>query len=208
MSSVTRSHEEIPPRFLIPKIYNPDDWKDTILDHKTFTSEDYNKLPEGSPYQLIGGKLIMTPAPEVYHQQISRNLEFKLHEFVIKNGLGEIFDAPIDVKITENDIYQPDIIFIHKDRMDIIGIKNIKGPPDIVVEILSPSTAYYDLREKYDIYEKSGVKEYWIIDPNSKKIEIFGNKSGKFHLNNEARETGSVSSVVLAGFAVSLSDIF
>lgn len=88
---------------------------------KKYTYEDYAKLPEGAPYQLIGGELIITPAPTPYHQRISRKIEFLLIEYVEKNELGEVFDAPIDVYFEETETYQPDIIFISKERLNIIG---------------------------------------------------------------------------------------
>ena len=81
---------------------------------KKYTYEDYAKLPEGAPYQLIGGELIITPAPTPYHQRISRKIEFLLIEYVEKNELGEVFDAPIDVYFEETETYQPDIIFYFK----------------------------------------------------------------------------------------------
>ena len=197
-----------PGSFLIPRYYDPLEWENVIPDKENYTIEDYEKLPEGSLYQLINGALVMTPAPIVYHQRISRTLGFKLYAFVEKNALGEVFYAPIDVQFSENNVYQPDIVFIHRDREEIIGEKRIEGPPDIVIEILSPSTAYMDLREKYEVYEKCGVREYWIADPKIKKVEVFENINNKFQLNNEARETGTVSSKFLEGFTVELEIIF
>ncbi len=195
-------------KYLIPSIYNPEEWKDVILDKKVYTYNDYKKLPEGAPYQLIGGSLIMTPAPEVYHQEVSGNIQYRIQDFVIKNDLGHVYYSPIDVMFSKTEVYQPDIIFIKKSNKKIIGRKKINGAPDLVVEILSPSTAYFDLREKYRVYEKSGVKEYWIVDPKLKKIEIFENKKKKFYLNNESEKKGRVSSIVLKGLYISLKDIF
>jgi len=208
MQPETSMNDKLKPCFLIPKIYDPDDWRDVLYDQKTYTYEDYKKLPEGAPYQLIGGSLVMTPAPEVYHQEVSGKLEFKLREFVMKNDMGAVYDAPIDVFLGETDVYQPDIIFIHKKNKKIIGRKRIEGPPDMIIEILSPATAYYDLREKYKVYEKCGVSEYWIIDPRQKKIEVYENKDKKYHLTSEAEGKGSVSSKIMGGFTVLLSDIF
>src|SRR6266542_2906772 len=140
---------------------------------KRYTYEDYEKLPEGAPYQLIGGELVMTPSPVPYHQSVSRKIEFELIKFVEEKKLGEVFDAPIDVYLSETETYQPDIIFISKDRLRIIGEKKIEAAPDLVIEILSPSTAYYDLKHKRRIYESSGVREYWIVDPMEKSVEVY-----------------------------------
>ena len=155
--------------FLIPAVYSPAMWEETIQEKEGYTYEDYAKLPEGAPYQLIGGKLVMTPSPTPYHQEISKKIILKLSNFIEERALGHLYYAPLDVYLGERDIYQPDIIFISEERKEIIGPKMIKGAPDLIVEILSASTAYYDLREKFKIYEQNGVNEYWIVDPGLKK---------------------------------------
>lgn len=175
---------------------------------KAYTYEDYERLPEGAPYQLIGGELVMTPSPVPYHQDILRALGYRLVAFVEERSLGKIYYAPLDVYFSETDTYQPDIIFISKERLSIIGEKKIEGSPDLVVEILSPATAYYDLRIKKDTYEKSGVKEYWIVDPIQRTIEILVNKNGRFELVGAAKGEGEVKSTVLEGLSISLKEIF
>jgi len=194
--------------FFIPAIYSPSLWENKIPVKRTYTYEDYTRLPEGAPYQLIGGELIMTPSPMPYHQELSRELGFKLFSFVKENDLGHVYYAPLDVYFSETDVYQPDILFIEKKRSEIIGKTKIEGSPDIVVEILSPSTAYYDLRKKFRIYEKFGVKEYWIVDPELKRIEVYGNENSIYKVISEAENEGSVSSVVLEGFEVELAELF
>ena len=175
---------------------------------KTYTYEDYERLPEGAPYQLIRGELVMTPSPILYHQDILGNIFFKLKKFIEDKNLGKIYIAPIDVYFSETETYQPDIIFITNDRLSIISEKKIEGPPDLVIEILSPATAYYDLRIKKDTYEQSGVKEYWIVDPIQKKIEVFVNKEGKFELFTTATSEGEVKSETLNGFNIALKEVF
>ncbi|MEW6572047.1 MAG: Uma2 family endonuclease [Bacillota bacterium] len=175
---------------------------------KPCTYEDYRKLPEGAPYQLIGGELVLTPAPGTYHQIISMKLGFQMVDFVSKNGLGIVLYAPIDVYLEETETYQPDIIFIAQERMEIIEPARVNGAPDLVVEILSPTTAYYDLRKKYKIYEKSGVKEYWIVDPEEKSVQVFVLKEGKFALDQDVAGQGAVSSRIIEGFTVPLETIF
>ncbi|HLC16333.1 MAG TPA: Uma2 family endonuclease [Thermodesulfovibrionia bacterium] len=180
----------------------------TIDPNKTYTYADYEKLPEGAPYQLIGGKLVMSPSPVTFHQRISRRIEFELVKFVEDRGLGEVFYAPIDVCLSDIDTYQPDIIFIAKERGYIIGQKNIEGAPDLVIEILSPSTECYDLRDKKAVYEKKGVKEYWIVDPSDKCIEVYENSGYGFKLIEKACCDGQIYSRLLHGFYVSLSEVF
>ena len=178
------------------------------FENKNYTYEDYARLPEGSPYQLIGGDLIMVPAPAPYHQRISRKIEFMLLQHVEKNDLGEVFYSPIDVYFSEEDTFQPDIIFILKERSNIIGETKIEGAPDLIIEILSPSTAYYDLGRKYKVYEKAGVKEYWLVHPDRKAIEIYLNSGEKFQLSQAVEEAGIVKSELLEDFEVELGKIF
>jgi Uma2 family endonuclease len=177
-------------------------------DRKQYTYEDYAKLPEGAPYQLIGGELIMTPSPTPYHQIILGRIGFDLTKFIKERKLGEVIYAPMDVYLFETETYQPDIIFISNARLNIIGEKKIESAPDLVVEILSESTAYYDLRHKKRVYEKTGVKEYWIVDPMEKSIEVYENVSGEFKIFAQAIEKGRVNSKLLEGFGVELEKVF
>ncbi len=175
---------------------------------KVYTYQDYEKLPEGAPYQLIGGQLIKTPSLVPYHQDIVRKISIKLSSFIEEKRIGKIYISPLDVCFSDTEIYQPDIIFISKERLHIIGEKNIEGPPDLIIEILSPATAYYDLRVKKDTYEKTGVKEYWIVDPIQHIIEVFQNKNGKFEIIQSVRTEGVVNSVIIPEFNLEAKEIF
>lgn len=175
---------------------------------KQYTYEDYAKLPEGAPYQLIGGELIMTPSPVPYHQIISRKIGFELVKFIEERKIGEVIYAPMDVYLSETETYQPDIIFISNERLNIIGEKKIEAAPDLVIEILSESTAYYDLRHKKRVYEKTGVKEYWIVDPIEKGIEVYENINEGFKIFSQAIEKGNVISKLLDGFEIELEKVF
>jgi len=179
-----------------------------IAPKEIYTYADYALLPEGAPYQLIGGKLVMTPSPIPYHQSISMRLELKLASHVLERNLGMVYDAPLDVYLEETETYQPDIIFIAKERRSIIEPTKINGAPDLVVEILSPSTAYYDLKKKFKVYAKHGVKEYWTVDPLEKSVEVYTGKDGNFNLMQRAEKEGVISSEVVKGFAVEIKDIF
>lgn len=194
--------------YLVPDMYDISTLRSVLPAKDTYTAEDYLKLPQGAPYQLIGGKLIMNPSPIPYHQEISRKLSQKIGSFIEENNLGTLYYAPLDVILGEQEAYQPDIIFISNDNANIIGEKNIQGAPDMVIEILSPETAYYDLREKFRVFEERGVKEYWIVDPGLKKIEIYENQDKKFKIYSEAEGEGVVSSKLLDGLSISLIEIF
>lgn len=208
MSSETVLYPEKTKSFLVPRPYNPRDWDEMILDQHIYTSRDYQNLPEGAPYQLLGGKLVMNPSPFIKHQSLSGLLEYLLRSFVFKHDLGEVFDAPTDVQFSELDIYQPDILFISKARAEIIKTKRICGAPDLIIEILSPSTAYFDLREKFETYEQSGVREYWIVDPERQEIEIYVHHGSSFSRHQKIRTRGEASSELLQGFSISLDLLF
>ncbi|RJQ24722.1 MAG: Uma2 family endonuclease [Peptococcaceae bacterium] len=179
-----------------------------IPQKEVYTYADYALLPEGAPYQLIGGKLVMTPAPTTYHQIISMRLEVKLANFVAEKDLGIILYAPVDVYFEEKETYQPDIVFIARDRLHIIEPAKIKGAPDLVVEILSPSTGYYDLKKKARTYARHGVKEYWVVDPEDKSIEVYMGEEGKFVLNQRVEEEGKIESIIIDGLEMETKEIF
>jgi len=170
------------------------------------TVQDYKELPEGSPYQLIEGELVMSPAPKPVHQIVLGNLFEVFRKFL--KGKGIIIFSPIDVYFDEENAFQPDLIFISKERKDILKEDGVYGAPDLVVEILSPSTAYYDLRKKKEVYERKGVREYWIVDPEMREIEIYVNEDGKFKLVEEAKEKGKIRSKIIDNLEVNLEDIF
>lgn len=134
--------------------------------------EVFKSLPEGTLVQLIENKIIMSPSPIVRHQRISNDINVQLYNFVKQNQLGDVLDAPLDVYLDEQNVFQPDIIFISKVNRGIIQEDGfINGAPDLIIELLSPSTAKYDLNQKKDVYERSGVKEYWIVDPGNKEVQ-------------------------------------
>ncbi len=177
-------------------------------DVKKYTYHDYSKLEEGAPYQLIDGELIMSPSPIVYHQKILLNLIRQLSNYTKKNNMGLILPAPMDVYLEVYETYQPDIIFISNERKNIIGEKKIEGAPDLVIEILSESSAYYDLKHKKNIYEKHNVKEYWIADPIDKSIEVYENKNGSYKLFSRAKEKGIIKSKIFSEAKLKLESIF
>lgn len=180
----------------------------TLVKEKRLSVNYYKILPEGAPYQLIEGELIMTPAPNSRHQMISGNLFKKFSYFVDERKLGILLYSPIDVYLDDENAFQPDIIFISGDRKEIIKEDGIYGPPDLVIEILSPFTAHYDLKEKFRVYERSGVCEYWIVDPEMNSVEIYSNEKEHFSLIAKAEGEGEVKSVLLKGFKLTLEEVF
>ena len=131
------------------------------------TWEDVLRMPDdGNRYECIGGRLYMTPASAIRHQRVSRRLQSSLMRVLADGGHGEVFYAPVLVEFPgTGDRVQPDLLFVSNERRGIIGEKAVRGAPDLVVEIISPSTAHRDRGIKLDLYARRGVREYWIVDP-------------------------------------------
>jgi Uma2 family endonuclease len=142
----------------------------------------YRSLPEGTMAQLIQNQIIMSPAPLDRHQSISMELGYELVDHVKKHKLGTVRYAPYDVYFDTQNAFQPDILFISKERMHLIDKDGLYGAPDLIIEILSPSTAKFDLKDKKDVYEKYGVKEYWIVDPADSQVTGYTLREGSFVL--------------------------
>ena len=171
------------------------------------TSADYMRLPEGTPIQLIAGEFIMSPAALTLHQKISGYLFAKLYQFVTEQSLGEVFHAATDVHVSYQDVYQPDIFFISNAHLFDIEEDGVYGAPDLVIEILSPSTASYDRGSKMDAYQKFGVKEYWIVDPKEKRLDCFVNSPNGFQ-STFSGAGGIVCADVLRDFCVDVKTVF
>ncbi len=173
---------------------------------KVWTYEDYLKLTDDKRYEVINGRLYEMPAPTPLQQAISRRISLVLARF-LKDG--EFFYAPIDVVLGDRYVLQPDIIFISKDRLGIIGEKAIMGSPDLVVEIISPGTVRRDTVVKKEIYERFGVKEYWIVYPEERAVEVWVlSDKGKYDLFSVAEGEGKVKSKVLEGLEIDLKEVF
>jgi Uma2 family endonuclease len=179
-----------------------------IAERETKTAADFARLPEGTRCQLIEGEIIMAPSPVRFHQRIQMKLSALLEEFVESRNLGEVYPAPFDVYLTRKDAYQPDLLFVSNERLHLLANDGMHGAPDIVVEILSPSTAYHDLRRKKDVYEKTGVQEYWVIDPIDKTFECFVHMEGRFQTVFMGKKQGQFCSGVLPEFCIELAKLF
>lgn len=142
------------------------------IERLKFTYEDYLHTPEDKRYELIGGDLIMVPAPGLSHQEVSKNLYEELARHVRQKGKGVVYYSPIDVILSHVDVVQPDIVFVSKERVSILREKGICGAPDLIIEILSPSSEYIDRETKRKLYSRYKVREYWIVDPKSRSIEV------------------------------------
>lgn len=173
-----------------------------------FTYHDYVLLPEGKRYEILEGELFVVPSPGYDHQRIARNLMWRLWEFVRARGLGEVLDAPMDVLLSEEDVVQPDILFVSKPRLGIVTEKNIRGAPDLVVEILSPSTAERDRTLKEKLYHRFGVREFWLVDPAARSVEVKTWAREGFQTEQVFPEGSTLRSPLLDGLSLDLEEIF
>ena len=172
-----------------------------------FTYKDYLLLPEGDRRELIEGDFYVVPAPSIWHQTIVANLGMVLREFAKRNRLGAVLWAPTDVVLSPESVVQPDILFISNERRGIITEDNVSGAPDLVVEILSPSTAERDRELKLTLYARYGVREYWIVDPEDSSVEVMVLEEAG--VGSARRYTsGLVESPLLPGLAVALDEVF
>ena len=174
-----------------------------------WTYHDWLHLPDdGWQYEVIEGVLYMNPAPTTIHQRISGNLEFALRLFVRREQVGWIFDAPTDVYLPGQETpVQPDLLFIAAERQDIIKERGIEGAPDLIVEILSPGTWWQDLRVKLPLYQDTGVRECWIVDPEAKTIKVHILQKGQYALSGHWGPGETVQSQVLVGFEVAVDTV-
>ncbi|HWL94122.1 MAG TPA: Uma2 family endonuclease [Phycisphaerae bacterium] len=150
------------------------------------TYEDFCALPDdGRRYEIIDGDLFMSPSPEIPHQTVVINLAAILHQHVRKEKLGKVLVAPSDVLLGEHDIVEPDIIFISKERLSIVTQKNIQGAPDLLIEVLSPSTSRRDVRDKRNLDARSGVRYYWMLDSHGPRVTELQLTEGEYAVVKE-----------------------
>ncbi len=173
-----------------------------------FTYQDYINTPEDKRYELIDGELILAPAPRRDHQRVQANLGSPLHRFVRSNALGVVYFAPRDVVFSDTEIVQPDLTFISNERMHIDTEAEIWGGPDLVVEILSPSTAARDRTVKQVLYARNGVNEYWLIDVDARTIEVLLLGDHGFEPTATYGEGDTLVSPTLPGFTILVDDVF
>ncbi len=180
-------------------------------DHLKFTYEDYLLFPEdGKRYEIIEGERYVTPAPSTKHQRISRRLLVLLDQYVKDTRKGEVFDAPCDVVLSDLDVVQPDLLYISAARASIITEKNIRGAPDLIIEIVSESTRRTDEVVKRRLYERYGVQEYWIVDPELETVKVYRmSEKGYTRAAELVAESGDhLTSPLLPDLKIPLPEIF
>jgi Uma2 family endonuclease len=176
---------------------------------RSLTYDDLERARETSAdrFELIEGELFVTPAPALRHQDILGNLYVPMRQAVQDPGLGRVYLAPVDVRLAEHTIVQPDLVVVLGDRSRILGQLRIDGAPSLIVEIASPSTSTRDLGIKRDLYARHGVPEYWFTDTDARTMTIFSNpRDGRYH--GETVATDVAVSVTIPGVSVDLAALF
>lgn len=165
------------------------------------TIEEFWALPESMlPIEYINGEIIMAPTPTVRHQAVLRNLFRPLDEFVLRTRIGSIFLSPLDVVLPSGNVVQPDAFFLTNEETESAhAADRVHGAPSFLVEILSPGSIKHDTLTKRELYERNGVREYWIVDPRAKTVAQLVRRGEHFELT-EFKEGDTIRGVVLDGF--------
>ncbi len=172
-------------------------------------SDDLDALPDDlERRELIGGELIVAPSPLVSHQDRLGQLYELFSGWRGIPGVGKPYLAPLDVRLSDRDTVQPDLFFVRWERHDrFVGDRRFDGPPDIVVEVVSPSSRRLDRVRKLALYERAGVPEYWVVDPTDGTLTIHVLRNGRYEAVL-ADADGRMASTVVPGLAISAADLF
>ena len=185
---------------------------DTTRVDRRFTYDDLARLPEdGLRHEIIDGVHFVTPSPVTRHQQLSRRLLVAIDRYLEDHpGFGEVFQAPFDTLFSPFDVVVPDLVVVTGDQLDILTDKNVAGAPALIVEILSPGTRRRDIGVKRQLYDRGGVREYWMVDPEAQAVTVHHrSRDGRFVLREVlAKSSEALTTPLLPGFVISLEKLF
>lgn len=175
------------------------------------TYEDFLNFPDdGRRHELIDGEHYVTPSPNTRHQVIVGNLHWLIRRYLEGQPEGRVFLAPFDVVFSDTNVTEPDLLYVSSGRAKIVTDKHVRGAPDLVIEVLSPATRRTDKGKKLEVYERFGVQEYWLADPESEVITIHRRKGTSFQRTGElSRENDdALTSPLFPSLTLPLTDIF
>ncbi len=176
------------------------------------TYEDFLLLPDdGKRHEIINGVHYVTPSPTMQHQQLLGCLHYELEHYLRQRpGLGQVFLSPLDVVLSDWDVVEPDLLLVLRTQENILTEQNVQGAPAIVVEILSPGTRRRDQTVKRKLFERSGVVEYWLIDPRDRVVTQFVRDGDRFTSPTMLTPDGVsvLTTALLPGFSLPLTDLF
>ncbi|HYG63700.1 MAG TPA: Uma2 family endonuclease [Thermoanaerobaculia bacterium] len=173
------------------------------------TYDDYLLFPEdGLRHEIIDGEHWVSAAPFLKHQDVLLALATLLRAFVKERGLGRVYVAPVDVLLSRHDVVQPDLVFVSRERAAILTERNIQGAPDLVAEILSDGTRKVDEEVKLELFERFGIREYWLVDPRRERVRVYRLRQEAFELTGELTARETLTTPLLPGMTVPLADVF
>ncbi|HVT61366.1 MAG TPA: Uma2 family endonuclease [Thermoanaerobaculia bacterium] len=179
------------------------------------TYDDLLRLPDDRMrHELIGGEHHVSPAPSRKHQRVATNVHGLLFIYLREHRLGRVYSAPLDVVFTQSNVVEPDVLYVSREREERQATeRNLGGAPDLVVEVLSPSTRRVDEGAKHRLYERFGVPEYWVIDPELEIVKVYRLEGGRLELELELRSGEGTAAQILStpllpGLAIPVHEIF
>lgn len=177
-----------------------------------WTYEDYRRLPDdGNRYEVIRGSLYVTPAPNFKHQFVVVKLGRFFDHFVSEGELGVVLTAPFDILLPAGiaSPVEPDLVFFRSGNVPHWEDKSFRGVPDLVLEVLSPSTRSRDRQVKLRAYQDAGIPEYWMVDPDYRTVVVYVLKTGRGYVELCHGGVGeTVRSAALPGFEIAVADLF
>ena len=180
-----------------------------VLEHpeKVWTYEDYLGLDDEVHFEIIGGRAIMSPSPELFHQQWVGDLFAIIRQHVKAHKLGKVYVAPIDVILDNENVVQPDLVFVSTANAGLLERRGVMGAPDLVVEVISPGSLRRDRYDKRELYARFRVKEYWLADVANRSLEVLTLQKDGYQLSSCATGEGKVRSTILPGLELDLAQL-
>jgi Uma2 family endonuclease len=178
---------------------------------RRLTYDDFLLFPDdGRRHEIIDGEHYVTPSPNTRHQLLVGRLHFEIESFLRAHpGTGQVFVAPFDVLFTKWDVVEPDLLFIAADQNGVLTDKNVQGAPALVIEILSPATRKTDEHAKRALFDRGGVREYWMVDPDTAAVRVCRRHGdGSFQLGAELNRKNVLTTPQLSGLEIRLADLF
>jgi len=196
----------------MPGSQGEDDVKPAVSEGMKLTYDDFLLFPDdGKRHELIDGEHYVTPSPNTKHQRVSGNLYFLIRAWLENHPIGQVFYAPFDVVFSRFDVVEPDLLYLSNERVkEVLTPQHVTGAPDIVIEIGSPGTRKRDETIKRRLYERSGVAEYWVVDPELDVVRVYRQEAGSYSRPQElSKEAGDVlTSRRLSGLELPLTRVF
>ncbi len=174
---------------------------------RRWTYADYCRIPaDGKRHEIVDGRHFVNPAPSPYHQTVTSRLLYERMHPIEKQGRGRVLTAPIDVHLGPGSIVQPDVVALRRRNTSILGRKKLTGVPDLLIEVLSPSTRRFDRQHKRDRYERAGVREFWLVDPDTHTVEQLILRKGRYERPIVCAE--SITLRAFRGISIALTEIW